>query len=145
MSQFIDSVRQDIARYGCSVISISDEEPPFAYTVGLWQTQRHPELIIFGLPQQVMANILNAVVTKMKNSATRELPRSHQDIGGSYGIQVMAANKAHLDRYFGFALGFYEERFPIAQIVWPDREGRFPGDPDYDKSYEDLQPILKPA
>lgn len=52
-------------------------------------------------------------------------------------------SQAHLGRYCGFALGFYEEEFPIAQVVWPDNSGRFPSEPKYKRAYAKLQPVLK--
>lgn len=141
-NKFIEDVRKDIADYGCSVISIDDEEPPFAYTVGLWPRFKHPELIMFGLPGGVMANILNAIATKIAAGAEFKESSHLADVGGKFGVHVKPLHEAYLSRYFGFGLQFHEQVFPIAQVVWPDREGRFPEEPGYDDSYSDMQPVL---
>ncbi len=145
MSQFVDNVRRDIECHGCSVVFVGDEDPPFAYTVGLWERHRHAELIIFGLPGQVMANILNAVARKVDEGASFSLPAYLPDVGGKFGIKMVPLHEAALSRYFGFALGYYEGPFPAVQVIWPDGAGVFPDDPGYNKVYADVQPILRAA
>lgn len=145
MNNFIENVRKDIADYGCSVISITEDDPPFAYTVGLWQRFHHPELIMFGLPAGVMANILNAITAKVRAGAVFNAPSHLSDVGGKFGVHIKPLDEEYLPRYFGFGVNFQEQKFPIAQVVWADREGRFPGEPAYDESYSDMQPVLTGA
>lgn len=145
MSQFVDNVRQDIERYGCSVVFVGDEDPPFAFTVGLWERNRHAELIIFGLSGQVMANILNAIARKVGEGVTFSSSTYLPDVGGKFGIKVVPIHEAGLSRYFGFALGYYEGPFPAAQVIWPDSAGVFPGDVNFNSDYAEVQPILKAA
>nr|WP_315138904.1 DUF4262 domain-containing protein [uncultured Capnocytophaga sp.] len=42
----------DIEKYGFGVIMVpqTDYLPSFAYTVGLWKSYKHPELITLGMP-----------------------------------------------------------------------------------------------
>lgn len=143
---FVEGVRQDIERFGCSIIFVGDDQPAFAYTVGLWQKHRQPELIIFGLGGETMGNILMRIASMVREEGldlTTDLKL--QGVGGRFGIEVTPACKSHLSRYFGFGLGFYEEEFPIAQVVWPDSKGRFPRERKYNREYAKLQPILRPA
>jgi len=47
--------------------------------------------------------------------------------------------------FLGTALWFYRSigrDFPVLQIVWPDKRGRFPWDADFDERTRDRQPVL---
>ncbi|EJE53171.1 hypothetical protein PMI14_02070 [Acidovorax sp. CF316] len=145
MEKFIKRVRKDIAAFGCSVIAVGDEDPPFAYTVGLWSRFKHPELILFGLPTELTADILNAIAAKIEAGAEFKVFSQLHDVGGKFGLHVKPLHGVHLDRYFGFGLRFHGQEFPIAQVVWPDRAGRFPEEPGHDRSYAALQPVLSGA
>lgn len=142
MEKFIKRVRKDIAAFGCSVIAVGDEDPPFAYTVGLWSRFKHPELILFGLPTELTADILNAIAAKIEAGAEFKVFSQLHDVGGKFGLHIKPLHGVHLDRYFGFGLRFHGQEFPIAQVVWPDRAGRFPEESGYDQSYSGLQPVL---
>jgi Domain of unknown function (DUF4262) len=128
MSSFIENVRQDIERHGCSVIFVADEDPPFAYTLGLWERHKHAEFIVFGLSGSVMTNILNAIARKVREGGNFSSAVHLADVGGKFGLRVVPIHEAGLSRYFGFALGYYQGPFPAAQVVWPDSAGVFPGD-----------------
>lgn len=44
-------------------------EPPFAYTIGLWQSHAAPELIVFGLDFDLMHNMLSELVRRIASGA----------------------------------------------------------------------------
>jgi hypothetical protein len=57
-------VIDDIAKYGwhCVNILAEGDDGPFSFTVGLFHTYKHPELIIFGLPSSVAHQVLQVAV-----------------------------------------------------------------------------------
>ena len=58
-----------IAEYGwfCMSVGGGDEgEPPFSYTIGLWETLCTPELIVFGLESKVMYWLLADMIDRLK-------------------------------------------------------------------------------
>ena len=142
MSTFSESVRDDIDRDGVSVIHVGDTKPPFAYTVGLWETCKHAELIVFGLPGRIMASILNAVSRRVHDGHRYSSSTFVEGIGGNFGAMVQPVQGDYLEQYFGFALNFYGATFPVAQVLWSDSAGHFPADSNYDEAYAELQPIL---
>jgi hypothetical protein len=143
MTSLAESVRHDIQHYGWSVINVGDDEPPFGYTVGLWETLRQPELIVFGLPTPVMHSFLNFLGEEAKKGLNLAVPQFVPGVGSRFGVQLKPLHEANLARYFGFALGFYEEPFPATQVLWPDKSGRFPNDRGYSKKLLGIQPRLK--
>jgi hypothetical protein len=57
-----DAIAADVDRTGWSCITIHDIAPPFAYTVGLMKTYDHPELILFGRPDDDYSLLADLVV-----------------------------------------------------------------------------------
>lgn len=141
-SEFNRTVQEDIDRHGYSVVYVGDAEPPFAYTVGLWGTCKHPELIVFGLSGAIMGSLLQSVAQMVGKGRRFTSKTFLPEIGGRFGVEVSPISTTPLERYFGFAVNFYGEEMPAAQIVWPDGNGRFPDSSQYDRSYAKLQPAL---
>jgi hypothetical protein len=55
--------------------------------------------------------------------------------------EVRARNS--YDAHVGYAIWFNGGReFPLLQLVWPDKEGRFPGDPGTSPGLAKQQPLL---
>jgi hypothetical protein len=53
---------EDIRAYGIHWLDVFDgdhEGRGFCYSVGLWHTHNHPEVLIFGLRSSLSGNILN--------------------------------------------------------------------------------------
>jgi hypothetical protein len=55
------AIAENIEQYGChlALLSPTDYLPGFAYSIGLYQKFQHPELICFGLDQDVLGAVLN--------------------------------------------------------------------------------------
>lgn len=117
--------------------------PPFSYTVGL-SRQEHPELIVFGLPAEVAHGVLHAAVSRMKEEggrfedgaivdriATIPLKARHlsEDLFGHFSLAAVRQSEKH------------ETSLEVIQIVLPDRNGCFPGDPGCSESFARDQTI----
>jgi hypothetical protein len=53
-------ISSDVAKYGFHVAIVPGDgySPAFAYTIGLYKTYEYPELICFGLTQDLLYSIL---------------------------------------------------------------------------------------
>ena len=62
--EYSNKLTDDIVKYGFGVIMVPQTNylPSFAYTVGLWKSYKHPELISLGLPIDTLHTMLNTVV-----------------------------------------------------------------------------------
>lgn len=57
----------DIDRFGWSVFKVgNDMGPDFAYSVGMFRTLSHPEILIFGLPLDTMHRLINDVGERVR-------------------------------------------------------------------------------
>lgn len=123
-----------VRRHGWMVQYVFGEadDPPFAYTIGLFGLA-HPELLIFGCSQQTALSVLNEVGRRVKRGANLV-----------HGEIVMFPDWAH--RLFVEAVPnpgqivfaanrFYcrppEASVPVYQLTYDDRAGRFPWEPGY--------------
>src|SRR5215208_2924013 len=53
----------DVKEYGWHVVKIleKDETPGWAFSVGLYKNFNHPEIVVFGLNDEVAHSLINAI------------------------------------------------------------------------------------
>ena len=53
----------DVQEYGWHVVSIfeSDDTPGWAFSIGLFQNFHHPEIVVFGLNEELMPYVINEI------------------------------------------------------------------------------------
>lgn len=142
-------IEQCVAEIGWSVEAIEagrgEDEPPFAYTVGLHKSFSHPELIVVGLPPDVAIGVLNGCGERVKEGLP--LPVAERIGGILEGYDVTFRPVRDEERYrehVGYAIWFNKgTAFPLLQLLWPDKDGRFPGDPGAATFMAKRQPLLR--
>ena len=140
-------IQRAVEEHGWAVqlISAGDEnEPAFAYTIGLFKNWNHPELIVLGLRLELMHSMVNEIGARVKAGARFTAGDSLQDVSGGYDVRLRAVQDERSYRaHVGYARWFYSGApFPLLQVVWPDRGGHFPGEPGAVDSLRDQQPLL---
>ena len=74
----IDAVNQEVLeninKYGLTVRYVFDnkENFQFSYSIGLYKTYQHPEIIMIGLRQELMHKIINNLAEDIKNGKKYE-------------------------------------------------------------------------
>jgi hypothetical protein len=118
----------DIEEIGWHVILIpeGDDGPPFAYTIGLFRTFEHPEIIIFGLDLDLMHQMINLIGEEIRQGRRFSDGESASGILEGYDVRFLHVGDA----------------FAILQCLWPDRQGRFPTDAGYAEPLRARQPLL---
>ncbi|WP_405657748.1 DUF4262 domain-containing protein [Streptomyces sp. NBC_00079] len=114
---------------------------PFAYTIGLHtQAGRGNELAVSGLGPEASRGVLDAVAEALALSGLT--PTDGLVIGGALqGGYALRLRPVSRPSELGMIRVVYGNTPPIWQIVWPDREFRFPGDRAYGLP-EEAQPML---
>lgn len=139
-------ILDDVKEFGFHIIFIPEGEylPSFAYTIGLKETYNHPEIIVFGLKQEVMGGILNALGTEIKNGKNYEPNADYENVISNYPIRFIEVKKEHYPDYLGYAGWFYENTFdfPAYQLVWTDKENNYPWENGFNENWKFKQPIL---
>jgi hypothetical protein len=136
----------DIARVGWSVIQIDPDnpqtQPPYSFSLGLYHTHHHPEIILLGLPHPVAGKIINHIGGVIKLGAKIEPDRPYTDFTSAPTI-FKAVDPRHYPEYAGYARWLYRgSNFPMLQCVWPLKSGLYPWDPGYPPEGARFQPFL---
>jgi hypothetical protein len=134
----------DVAAHGCHVIKVlrSESTPPFAYSIGLFHSFAHPEVLLVGLDLDLMHRLINDIRDHIRAGALFSAGSRSSAILKGLDCEFRSVAPAHYPNLFGRAIWFYSgEDFPAVQCVWPDRQGRFPGQPDFDSTFRNIQPL----
>jgi hypothetical protein len=134
----------DINEVGWHVIMIpeDDEGPSFAYSIGLFRTFGHPEVIVFGLDLEVMHQMINLIGEEVRRGRRFADGEAASGILEGYDVRFLRVARRRYPEHLGYARWFYEgDDFPALQCLWPDRQGRFPMDAGYPEPLRARQPV----
>ncbi len=135
----------DIETFGFTVLMLdgTDYLPSFAYTVGLWKNFEHPEIISFGLSVQNLQTLLNRAGELVKAGNVMEAGRTYDDFFNKGQSEFIKVDERSIGDYFGYAMELYDyEKFPALQLVWTDRNNKFPWEPNFEEELLYRQPLL---
>ncbi len=148
MTDFTSSNQQilsDIALHGCHIIHVLSDETGsgFSYSVGLFHTFKHPEIIFIGLKQDLAQVLINNICYDIKNGKSFASGQSYPDILDDFQCAMIEVKKEFYDEYFGRAHEFYKsDAFPVLQCVYPTVSGVFPWDENAPEGFIKHQPVL---
>ena len=137
--------KEDIEEYGWSVIIIEATKylPSFAYTVGLWEKYKHPELISFGLTNKTLHTILNEAGNIIKLGQVIDVNLEYDNFFESSPTKFIKVDTRNIADYFGYAIEYYNtNEFPALQLIWTDRNNQFPWDANFEVEFKFKQPLL---
>jgi hypothetical protein len=143
-----DFIHETVERVGWSVLAIPagerDDEPAFAYTVGLHKRFGHPEIIVLGLPHELMHELLDVCGERIKAGETLPVGTPFGEVLDGCSVQLRPVRAVESYReHVGYAMWFNGgPEFGLLQLVWPDDAGRFPGEPGADPDAVKQQPLL---
>jgi len=138
-------IKQDVAEYGYHMGLIADDgyQPGFAYTIGLWETYQHPEVIIIGLRQEAMVGILTNLGQEISKGKRYEAGATYEGVIDRYEITSVSVNPDNYPYYMGYGMWYYKGRdYPAVQLVWPDLEAHWPWEEDFNPKTRFSQPLL---
>jgi hypothetical protein len=142
-------VLRNVRKHGCHIVGLPDGErgPGYAFSVGLFANYSHPELVIFGLGSDTSVKIINDV--RDRAAAGHKFVDgdiSDDILEGGYKVCFWDVPLKAYDSYLGTAIWFYAKSprpFPCLKIIWQDRHGRFPWEPECIPEVKADQPLLK--
>ena len=138
------SAHRHIAEHGYHLTYVFGDttDVPFCYSVGLWQTWRHPELLLYGLNWDDTVTVMTALAEEIRAGRTF----GHGQIDRETFDRRIAFVDVPPDRYDGripVTIMYYRGfDFPVVQVVTPDDRGRLPWDAAYDAKHVERQPLL---
>ncbi|MCH7391140.1 DUF4262 domain-containing protein [Acinetobacter dispersus] len=146
LDALINTIKLNIEKYGLQVIGISatDYLPSFSYSIGLFESYQHPEIICFGLPTDLAHTIINDVANLIKNGEKIALNQEYGDqIFKETRAQFLPVDVKNIEDYFGAALNYYQhDNFSALQLVWADRNNKLPWEDGFEEEFIYDQPLL---
>jgi hypothetical protein len=143
-----DEIAEVVREHGWFAASISDHDPPFLYSIGLMQTCRHPELIVFGLHPGDAHALLSGMVRQIRVGCSYAQPGVYTlALAEGYRVGIRGVHPTQYPLYLGFAMGYcsYLGRMgglEACQVFWPDPRGKFPFEVGCDIGVYRCQPRL---
>lgn len=140
-----ERTKTHIEKFGLSVVMLQSTGylPSFTYSVGLWQTYNHPEIICFGLKTDLMHAIINDVADLIKNGKKITSGLEYDNIFKDSRVQFLDVDKRNLGDYFGVAIDYYNSKdFPALQLIWTDKNDKFPWEYGFQEDFKYFQPLL---
>jgi hypothetical protein len=112
----------------------------FSYTIGLEQNWGQREIFVMGLPHAIGHSILGRVVSLVKGGSRFVAGDTSDEIAEGFGARFKGTDKGWLVS-FGVARRYYGRDVCYLQLVWPDPQGIFPGDPGCDPRMARIQAV----
>ncbi|HXC38996.1 MAG TPA: DUF4262 domain-containing protein [Burkholderiales bacterium] len=134
-----------VAEYGWHCVNVPAEKDAaqYSYTVGLYKSYKHPELIIFGLPALAGYLVMQKLVGSILRGRPLNLAAPADMLFEGPPCQIVRVPVLKYDRYASICREYYKGYgFPLYQIVWPTLNGQFPWDEDAPQSLRNNQPVL---
>lgn len=150
LREFLTRCEGQIREQGCVIIWIPVDRgkrmPPFAYTVGLTERFKRPELLVFGFAHDDALVLLNTIIRRFPRSGfavptDQPIPRVLDQVP----VIVKSVTTERARPYTRIAIErcrHLEIPSRVQQVVVPDPHGRFPWESGYDKRFERIQPRL---
>lgn len=141
----LEKTKLNIEKFGLQVIMVASTDylPSFAYSIGLKKTYNHPEIICFGLSNSLGHQIINDVAEIIKKGEVIESGKVYSVIFENSRATFLKVDKRNIADYFGAGLNFYEnEEFNALQLIWTDRNDRFPWENNFEEDFLFKQPLL---
>jgi hypothetical protein len=138
-------INKEINQFGLSVIALeaTDYLPSYAHSIGLGEQYQHPEIIIFGLPVTMMQGILNEIGSIIKGGERIETGKSYDQFFENGLATFVTVDERNLGDYFGYAIDYYQKTtFSAIQLVWTDRNYKFPWDEGFEAEFTFKQALL---
>ncbi len=124
----------NIKKHGLHVMHVFGDEknPPFSYSVGLFENYLHPEIVIIGLKYELAHVLLNNMAHDIKNGKNFTAKEFHEGVLDDFLCYFGEVPKTDYKEYVGWAIWFYEGYdFPLLQCVYPTVKGKFPWEKDF--------------
>lgn len=127
----------------CTGVFAEKDTPTFSYTVGLFYSFGFPELLVIGLPPETAYGVFRIAANAAAGGKPLDLSRPAERLFQRYPAVFVQVPVAEYHHYVLSALWYYEGTpFPLHQIVWPFKDGKFPWHPAVTAEQKRSQPVL---
>ena len=139
-------VADDIAKYGCHVVSVFDPEgkqPPFSYSIGIQGTSGAPEAIVIGVRPELGHYMVNEYNAQVRKGVRFERAKQYPGFLEGFNVYVEPAKAALLAEYTLGCNRYYEGAdYSVVQLIYPTTAGVWPWHKAASMRFKANQPML---
>lgn len=140
----LDSLREAVDANGWQTVMFPPQRPIWAFTVGLTKSFGQPEVLVFGLPPQVMHPMVERLARAAANGEAFHHGFRSDDVLETFTCELRKVDPKWHDLLLGPVKPFYAGTdLAILQCVWPDKQGKLPHEEGYDVAYKQRQAELE--
>jgi hypothetical protein len=100
-------------------------------------------VMVFGMPEEVAEDLLNGVADAADEGQRFKHGEEHKKLLVGYAVRFFDVPKEKVAEYLGTAQWAYAgKEFPVLQLVWPDKQQRWPWQEGVRDGFRNSQPIL---
>lgn len=143
--KYFKQVYDNIKNNGYHTTAILEEKnfTPFAYSTGLYENFKIPELFISGLGPNLSGQLIEKYVEKYKNTEV-SINIKIDDLSDRFPVYFIKVNNIDLEDYVLTSIKFYENKnYEYLQLIFPDLNGHFPNDLNYDYDQKIIGEFIK--
>lgn len=145
LSPELREILEDVRDHGLHVVYVpaTDDAPEYAFTIGLWHAFEQPEVVVFGMPEEVAVELLETVADEVEDGRRFGGGERHEGLLVEYPVRFLELGGATIDERCALMRWAYEgAEVPAVQLAWPDRQGRWPWTPGVQKAFVEVQPVF---
>jgi hypothetical protein len=139
-------VADDVAKYGCHVISVFDPDeklPTFSYSVGIQATSGEPEAIVIGVSPNLGHSMINEYNDQIRKGVRFQRAVQYSGFLEGFSIYVEPANARLVSEYtFGCARYYKGDAYSVVQLIYPTTSGVWPWQKAASEWFRSNQPLL---
>jgi hypothetical protein len=135
----------DIEQNGIQIVYDEDEsaQSSRAFTLGLWHTQKQPEIVVLGLPEELAERVLELVIDDVEDGVFCAADQKREGLVHGYPVWFGRVTRAQVQALLPEIVHTYGSAdVPVLQLVYPDKQGRWPWDEGVRDGFRDTQPVL---
>ncbi|GHG73134.1 hypothetical protein GCM10010919_25710 [Alishewanella longhuensis] len=140
-------ITDNIKKHGCHVTSVFDrkgEEPRFTYTIGVYQEENQPELIIVGLNHELGAWIANEYNRRIQSDEIFQEGNYYSGFLDGFEVCFRVVAEKYKREFMLSCNWLYKDtNYPALQLIYPSVNGVWPWHKDASENFKSLQPSFQ--
>ena len=136
--KYFKKVHKNIEEYGFQTTYVMEEIgfTPFGYSTGIYESFKIPELIISGLPKGLTMELIKNYSEKYKNGIV-PINEKMADLIDRFPVYFIEVGNEALTEYVLSSIKYYyNKEYKYLQLIFPDLNGHFPNETDYEYDQE---------
>jgi hypothetical protein len=108
-TEFYEKLNYNVKTYGLQVQHVFGDEsgPNFSYSIGLFETYKHPEILIIGLSQSLCQIVINNMAEDIKNGKQYLPLKFYTDILDDFDCYIVQVDQSNNGEYVVQAEQYY--------------------------------------